>query len=408
MKILFLTTQFPYPLDNGGKIGAYNGISVVSRDNDVTVLSFTEQLEYVDEGLRYLKNHLPEVVFERPITHSVHIRKKILTLAGVMLKGYLKKLPYVTVKFENKGMYRLIDKMFKERHWDIIFIDYLNMQIYGEYIVHKYQNCYKYMMLKDHNLEYEIVKQASEKAHGIKRVILTAEWKRTCEYEKKAISNADFVYSVCEENTNFMKQYNPLSYTMLPTYESNSSYHISKNNRILYMGNLSWDANMEGLVWFVENVLPLINEKIPDVKLTIVGSGSVENPFMNNLNVDYRGYLKDISKVYDDHAVFIVPLFEGSGIRIKILEAFDNGIAVVSTLLGCRTIGATDGKEILIRDDADGFAKAVISLLLNPSERKRLENNAKVFLEKKFSLKARQDEFRANIERLQMEKIYYE
>lgn len=158
MTILFITTQFPYPLDNGGKIGAFNGICVVSRDNNVTVLSFSEQPEFINEGMAYFKDELPNVRFERPIFHSVHIRKKPFTLARVMLKDYLKNLPYVTAKFENKNMYRLIDENFVNQRWDIVFIDYLNMQVYGEYISKKYKEKYRYMILKDHNLEYEIVK----------------------------------------------------------------------------------------------------------------------------------------------------------------------------------------------------------------------------------------------------------
>ena len=160
---------------------------------------------------------------------------------------------------------------------------------------------------------------------------------------------------------------------------------------------------MEGLTWFVDKVLPMVNEEVPDAKLTVVGNGPTENPFTLNKSVDYKGYLKDISNIYIDQAVFIVPLFEGSGIRIKILDAFDNGIAVVSTFLGCGTIGVTDGTEILIRDDADEFAKAIISLLLNPNQRNQMAKNAKTFLEKRFSLVARQDEFQANIERLMAE-----
>lgn len=403
MKILFITTQFPYPLDNGGKIGAFNGICVVSRENNVTVLSFTEQPEFISEGIDYFKDKLPNVRFERPIFHNVHIRKRPFTLARVMLKDYLKKIPYVTVKFENKKMYHLIDDMFSDQSWDIVFIDYLNMQIYGEYINEKYKEKYRYMILKDHNLEYEIVKQASKKERGIKKAILEIEWKRTLKYEKKAICDADLVYSVCDENTKFMKKFNVSSYTMFPTYDSKKVIHKSSGNGILFMGNLSWKANMEGLVWFVDEVLPMINEEVPDAKLTIVGSGPAENPFISNKNVDYKGYIKDISNIYYNQAIFIVPLFEGSGIRIKILDAFYNGIAVVSTSLACGTIGATDGIEILIRDNADEFAKAVISLLLNPDQRNQIEQNAKIFLEKRFSLATRQEEFQADIEKLLVE-----
>ena len=71
MNLLFITTQFPYPLDNGGKIGAFNGISVVSDKYDVTVLSFTEEPQYIEEGIRYFKSVLPNVTFETPVFHDI-------------------------------------------------------------------------------------------------------------------------------------------------------------------------------------------------------------------------------------------------------------------------------------------------------------------------------------------------
>ena len=395
MNLLFITTQFPYPLDNGGKIGAFNGISVVSDKYDVTVLSFTEEPQYTEEGIRYFKSVLPNVTFAHPVFHDIHIRKKLLKLAKAMLRNYLQSLPYVTAKFVDKNMFARIDEKFKEKNWDVVFVDYLNMNVYGSYIRKKYLGKYGHMILKDHNIEYEIVKQSAESSSGIKKVILDAEWKRTLKYESNAVQRAELVFSVCDENTDFMKKYNKNSYTMLPTYEMlPHRENFESRPRILFMSNLSWGANMKGLQWFVDKVLPLVKETVPDVQLTVVGSGPATNPFSGNDSVEYKGYVKDITHIYDDQKVFIVPLFEGSGIRIKILEAFNNELPVVSTTLGCRTINATDGKEIFIADQADQFAEDVIKLLTDDTLNHKMTLDAKDFLRNNFSLKTRQQEYR--------------
>lgn len=400
MKILFLTTQFPYPIDNGGKHGAINGLKVIAKNNDVTVLSFTEEPFYINEGVDFFKKQFVNVNFENPIFHSIHIRKKPLKLLIVMLKGFFSKLPYLVTKFENRLMYKKIDQMFSLNNWEIVFIDYLNMWLYGEYIQKKYSNSYSLLILKDHNIEYEIVKQAANNSHGIKKNVLNREWRLTKAYEERAIKKADLVFSVCNENTSIIKEINKKSFTMLPTYESKTVYSIRKpSHRILYVGSLSWGANLDGLKWFVNRVLPKIIDKIPDAVLTVVGGGLKQNPFLYNQGVDYKGYLKDISRIYDDHTVFVVPLFEGSGIRIKILEAFDNEIAVVSTTVGCSTIEAEDGKEIIIADDEVNFALGVIELLQNEEKNKQLTINAKSFLRERFGLDKRQDEFKKIIEK---------
>lgn len=390
---LFITTQFPYPLDNGGKIGAYNGLSVLSADYDVTVLSFSEEIEYVKEGIQYFSDKLSNVYFEKPIEHRIHIRKKPMALLKVITKGYLYSKPYVTVKFFNKYMFEAIDAQFKEKSFDLVFIDYLNMGIYQEYIQKKYSDKYGKIILKDHNIEYEIVKQAADNSSGWKRVFLNKEWKLTKKYEESCIGSADKVFSVCDENTRYMKKYNQLSFTMLPTFEMIPSRKQLNTHNILYMGNLSWGANLDGLKWFVNHVMPIVLRKVNDVKLTVVGSGPNKNVFSDYEYVDYKGYVKDISHIYDNHSVFIVPLFEGSGIRIKILEAFNNEIAVVSTSLGCRTIGVKNNEQIMIADDINDFADKVITLLINTKEKEKIVINAKSFLQKQYSLGVRQQEF---------------
>ena len=395
MKLLFITTQFPYPADNGGKIGALNGISVVSRKCEVTVLSFTEEDDLIQEGLEYFKREFPNVVFLSPIRHDIHIRKKPLKLAKVMMQNYLKNIPYVAMKFKNKEMFEMIDQNFCEgQYWDLVFIDYLNMNIYADYIRGKYRSQFNKMIFKDHNLEYEIVKQESDSSSGLKKAILSFEWKRTLRYEVKAIAAADLTFSVCQSNREFLAQYNSCAWTMLPTYKISSvRRELSTENSIFYMGNLSWKPNMEGVSWFVEKVLPLIREQIPDATLTIVGSGPNEKLFCEVDGVNYRGYVKDISEIYSDMKVFIVPLFEGSGIRIKILEAFDNEIAVVSTSLGCKTIMAEHGRELFIADQEKEFADAVNRLLEDNEINRCMTKAAKSFLECNFSLQARQTEF---------------
>lgn len=401
-KMLFITTQFPFPMDNGGKIGALNGISVVSSAYDVTVLSFSEEPDTIFEGMRYFKEKFPDVKFINPVIHDVHIRKKTLKLIFVILRSYLKKLPYLSAKFEDQKMYKLITQMFKNKIvWDVIFIDYINMNVYADYIRRNFNNQFKHLIFKDHNIEYEIIEQAANSSNGIYKAFLKFESGRTFRYEVEAIKNAELLFSVCENNTGFLRKYNSKAYTMLPTYDVLPHRALlPKQNNILYVGNLSWKANMDGVEWFVEKVLPCIKKEIPDVLLTIVGSGPSKNLFADIPEVKYRGYVKDIDKIYDDQKVFVVPLFEGSGIRIKILEAFNNEIAVVSTALGCATIKAKSGKELFIADGVQDFAKAVILLLSDDDLNNSIRMSGKTLLCDKFSLIKRQEEFRSIVENI--------
>lgn len=394
MKTLFITTQFPYPMDNGGKIGALNGIEVISSLSDVTVLSFTEERNTVNEGLAYFQDKLPRVTFDDPVDHLVHIRKKPLKLIKTMLSSYASGVPYVAAKFDNAEMYKRIDACFEASRFDIVFIDYLNMYQYAAYIRKKYAGRFSKMLFKNHNIEYEIVEQESKKQSGLKKLLLDIEWRRTRNYETKAVAESSMVFTVCDENTQFFRQHNPNVHSMKPICSLNAvDYKQTSKNSILYVGNVSWQANMEGLKWFVDNSWQKIRQQVPDAQLNIVGSGNVENPFTDVEGVNFLGYVDDLDALYQQHRAFVVPLFEGSGIRIKILEAFNNEIPVVSTTLACETIGATHAREIMVADTADDFARSVIKLLQSDELNRQQAALAKTFLKQHFSLASRKQEF---------------
>ena len=396
VRVLFITSQFPYPLDNGGKIGAINGLDIL-RDDDVTFLSFCEQPQVIQEGTDFLSKRFPKLRIIKPIVHDIHIQKKPLKLINTIIKSYFGKYPYLVAKFWDKAMFHMIDEVFHNNYFDIIFIDYLNMQCYGSYIKEKYSDKFNLYILKDHNIEYEITKQMAENASFLKKVLLIPIWKKTKKFEIDSIRNADIVLSVCDENAAYFRSFNHNSYAMRPAFDINTkaqNNEIKDNLRLLYIGNLSWKPNMEGLAWFIEKVYPIIKKKKSEITLDIIGSGAEKNPFYNIQGIKWHGFVSDISAVYQNYAVFIVPLWAGSGIRIKILEAFNNDIAVVSTSIGCNTIGAIDGIHLLIADDEATFANAVLRLLDDVALRKKLCIKAKKFFKENYSIESRITEFK--------------
>lgn len=399
MKMLFLTPQFPYPLDNGGKKGCYNGLQIVDDLFDVTVLSFCED-NRAQEGLNYLNRKFHTIRFVQPVKHRIHIRKNIIKLSKVLINDFFSGIPYLTNKFINKKMVDLICKCFDSNdYFDYVFIDYFNMGYYFDFIEKKYKNKFGKIIFKDHNIENKLIKQEYNISKGIIKKILQREWKITEQYEISLIKKANICYSVCNENRDYLRQYNKKSYSMLPIYEvKNERTSLSEEPNMFYFGNLSWRQNYEGLIWFIEKVFPIIKTNVSNAKLIIAGSGLNDNPFEKyGDDIQYLGYIDDISHIYDDKKVFVVPLKEGSGIRIKILDAFNNDIAVVSTSIGCETIGAVNGKHIMIADDDVGFAEKVMQLF-DSNINNRIRKAAKDFLREEFSIEKRKLEFIKSLE----------
>lgn len=147
---------------------------------------------------------------------------------------------------------------------------------------------------------------------------------------------------------------------------------------IVFEGRIDFPPNTDGLLYFCSKVLPLIRKEIADVRFTIVGkSPPPEILALTNAHIEVTGYVDDVRPYLDRAAVFVCPLRKGAGIKNKVLQAWSMGKAVVATTPSTGGLATREGKNILIRDDPEGFAEAVIMLLANDSARRQLGSRAR-------------------------------
>lgn len=133
---------------------------------------------------------------------------------------------------------------------------------------------------------------------------------------------------------------------------------------VLWMGGFGWYPNAEGVRWYAEEIHPHIRESLERSGIVLHFCGSNPPDELRALHdgrrVHVHGFVDDLKPILDDAHLLIVPLLSGGGIRVKIVEAMSAGIPVLSTSKGCEGIGATDGVDILIADDAMQFAEKLL------------------------------------------------
>ncbi|MEI9813675.1 MAG: glycosyltransferase [Acidobacteriota bacterium] len=136
-------------------------------------------------------------------------------------------------------------------------------------------------------------------------------------------------------------------------------------NTLVFTGSLKFSPNHDAVSWFVEEIFPLVQSKVPEVQLTVTGdTGNVakrEAP-----GVIYSGRVDDVRTVMAASAVSVVPIRQGGGTRLKILEALAMGTPLVTTSKGVEGIEARHGEHVLIADTAAAFAEATVRLLRDP------------------------------------------
>lgn len=170
--------------------------------------------------------------------------------------------------------------------------------------------------------------------------------------------------------------------------EGDPSRDASGNPRIGFIGTMKYGPNRQGMEWFIREVWPLVRSRFPDVRLRIAGSGTESVETMGDPSIDRLGFVKEGDAEIATWALTIVPIRVGGGTRIKIAEAFSRMCPVVSTSQGAYGYKIADGRECLLADSADDFARACVSLLENPSMAEEMAMRAKSLFDRELSWSA--------------------
>jgi len=156
----------------------------------------------------------------------------------------------------------------------------------------------------------------------------------------------------------------------------------------VFTGSMDWMPNEDGILYFVDAILPLIRKQRPKVKLWIVGRRPGKKILAlaeSDPGIEVTGRVDDIRPSIAKGSVYIVPLRVGGGTRLKIFEAMAMGKAVVSTTIGAEGLPVTNGSDIILADEPAHFADEVYRLLGSPAERKRIGDAARRIVEEKYS-----------------------
>jgi polysaccharide biosynthesis protein PslH len=158
---------------------------------------------------------------------------------------------------------------------------------------------------------------------------------------------------------------------------------------LVFTATMSWAANVEGIHFLLDEVWPRLLAVRPQLRAIIIGrnppASLADKIRARGLNVTLTGFVDDIRPYVAAANVYVIPLFVGSGTRIKAFEAMAMGRPVVSTTLGIEGLDVTDGENFLRADDAEAFTNAILALLKDASMRARIAEAARHLMEDRFS-----------------------
>jgi polysaccharide biosynthesis protein PslH len=382
MKILQVTNKVPYPANDGGAIACLNltrGFALLG--NEVTVFS-----------MNTLKHHteiseIPESVKDWAEFRLVDVPARISPVDATINLLFSGK-PYNAVRFISKPFAKKLKQLLQEKEFDIIQLEGLYVCPYIP-LIRKYSNAK--IVYRAHNIEHEIWERTAAISTGIKRIYLKILAKRIKAFEKSLINSYDLLVPITERDGIILdKLGNTQPMHVSPTgIETTVLIPHSKNLEhpsVFHIGSLEWTPNQEGLIWFIEKCWPKIHEKFPELKFYIAGRKAPDWLIrqFHAPNIVFMGEVSDAYQFMNSKSIMVVPLFSGSGMRIKIIEGMALGKPIVSTPIGTEGISTQSEKNILIADNEKEFVADIERLITDNELFQNISRNAIEYIHEKF------------------------
>lgn len=381
MKLIFLTSRFPYPLEKGDKLRSYNIIKELSKNNEIILISLND-IHLKDEYIEHMKKYVKEV-------HVFNIKK--LSCYFNTFLAFFKNIPLQVGYFYNPLVKRKIQKIINNSKPDHIFCQLVRTT---EYV--------KDLDIKK-TLDYQDVF-----SHGVKRrikkvnfafsYILKLEYKKLLAYEKKIFDYFDHKVIISEPDRDLIPHKNKNEIHVIANGVDSEYFNpeLFKNKSLkydlLFTGNMSYPPNIDCSIFIVKRLLPLIRKTHPEITFCIAGA----NPHKSILKlksdkVFVTGWVDDIRLYYSSSKIFLAPMQIGTGLQNKLLEAMAMGLPCVTSSLANSALHAKDGKEILVADWAEDFSKHIIKLIEQPSYASEIAVNGQQFLLNNYSWRVKTD-----------------
>jgi glycosyltransferase involved in cell wall biosynthesis len=241
---------------------------------------------------------------------------------------------------------------------------------------------------EEHNIEYKLRLQMAKfsKKIGYHWLIWLIESLFLYFQERKIIKKFDYIFAISKSDQQFLtkitKKNNVHLQNIFMPYKKNKKKNEAINQTLLFVGDLEWLPNRNGLSWFIKKILP----KLDNVKLQIVGKVDLEfKQQYSNEKISFLGYQKEISSFFNQADIFIVPLKIGEGVRLKILDAFSRQIPVISSKNAIKGLAVKHKQELLIAKNQFEFVSLIKKVLDKKIETNTILENALSYLKENHS-----------------------
>jgi glycosyltransferase involved in cell wall biosynthesis len=360
VRILWLKTELLHPIDKGGRIRTYHMLKELRREHHITYLTLDDGNSSADACERAIE-------YCHELIRIPHATREKFT-AGFyrdLARNLATKLPYFIMKYESAAMRNEIEKRTEGGAFDVLVCDFLQTSVNLPAVLPLPT------LLFQHNVEAVIWSRHYKiQKNPLKRLYLYEQWRKAFAFERDMCRRFNQVVAVSREDSQTMNsEYGINSPPDVPTGVDTEYFRPAgckpDAQNLVFTGSMDWLPNDDAVRFFIQQIMPLVRQKVPDVTFTVVG----RKPYPHLVELSKRdpsvivtGRVEDVRPYIERSAAYVVPIRIGGGTRLKIYEAMAMEKPVVSTTIGAEGLPLTD-RELLLADSPEAFSEAVVRLL---------------------------------------------
>jgi sugar transferase (PEP-CTERM/EpsH1 system associated) len=382
MKILFLSTENPYPPDGGHHLRTFNVLKILANRHNIYFVGFAQD----ESEFKYI----PEI---KKFCETVDIYKVSKTgynqnFFKLACKNIFSKHPLIAQRYFIREARERIEQIFAHHSIDLVHMDMLALGLYRGHLRDTP------VIITNHNVEsLRLYRWAEIEKNLFTKSFLFYQYLKLRAFERRICPEFDRCIVVSEYDKNYLKNLcGRDNFVVVPNgvdihYFEPESVELRKNH-LVWVGGMTGPYNSDAVDFFIEKIWPVIKYDVPEATIDFVGGGPTQklrNKALEDKSVQALGFVPDIRPIVQRGSVFVAPIRTGSGTKIKVLNAMAQAKPVVATTVAAEGIDVIPGENILIADDPGEFAKKVLYLLRNEEVAKKIGERARELMEKKYN-----------------------
>lgn len=372
-KVLFVTYDFPYPANTGGKNRALNMLQFSGNGFEKYLISFVrDDFKNKDrEELEQLGIKVLDVIPRKKL-------KDLSNLVGVFSKDSI----FRTLYYSKSTMDQILNAV---QNFSIDIVHFESFYT-AFFMSDEIQKLGSKQVFGTENIEYRLYEDYMNSSSLLIKKLIKSQVEKIKKEEISFYKKADLCLAVTDNEADFIKKYNEKCLTIPNGVDVNDFvFHKPENKtatKLLFVGNFSYFPNVEGINLFYNNVFKHLGN---DITLNIIGKKVEILSFLDDKRITAKNYIDDIKKAYRDADILISPIKIGGGTNFKVLEAMALGLPIIAYRGRLEALGLKDRRDVLMVDNEEDFIKSINMLVGDLPLRQDLAMNAREFVEKNYS-----------------------